>query len=150
MANFNLNKVILGGRLTSDPEFKTTPSGVAVTTFSIAVNRNYKKGEEQQADFITVTAWRQTAEFIARYFRKGSSICIVGSIQTRSWTNRNGEKRYATEVVADEAMFVDAKNEITRSTAAMPLYPLSYMPDAYTSTAAPKLEEIGEDEDLPF
>lgn len=97
MANFNFNKVIMGGRLTADPELKTTPSGVSVTSFTVAVNRNYrsKSGEEPQADFINVTAWRQTAEFISRYFRKASSICIVGSIQTRSfWTDNQGQKRF--------------------------------------------------------
>ena len=85
MANFNFNKVILGGRLTADPELKTTPSGVSVTSFTVAVNRRYqaKESGESQADFINVTAWRQTAEFVTRFFRKASSICIVGSIQTR-------------------------------------------------------------------
>ena len=113
MANFNFNKVILGGRLTADPELKTTPSGISVTSFTVAVNRNYrsKSGEEPQADFLNVTAWRQTAEFITRYFRKASSICVVGSIQTRSWVDQNGQKRFATEIVADEAFFVDAKSE---------------------------------------
>lgn len=158
MANFNLNKVILGGRLTADPELKTTPNGVAVATLSIAITRNYKKGEEQQADFINVTAWRQTAEFITRYFRKGSSICIVGSIQTRSWTDQNGNKRYATEVVADEAMFVDAKSDSINAgspekTVTFPVYDPeknaspTYMPDAYK---IPSFEDVGEDEDLPF
>ena len=113
MANFNFNKVILGGRLTADPELKTTTTGVSVTSFSIAVNRRFsgKNGEDNQADFINVTAWRQTAEFITRYFRKASSICVVGTIQTRSWTDNQGQKRYTTEVVADEAYFVDAKSE---------------------------------------
>ena len=137
MANFNFNKVILGGRLTADPELKTTPSGVSVTSFTIAVNRSYrgKNGEEPQADFINVTAWRQTAEFITRYFRKASSICIVGSIQTRSWVDNQGQKRYATEVVADEANFVDAKSE---------------SPAAAQQGSAPKFEELSDDEDLPF
>lgn len=144
MANFNFNKVILGGRLTSDPELKTTPNGVTVTTFSLAVNRKYSgKGEEQQTDFINVTAWRGTAEFITKFFRKGSSLCVVGSIQTRSWTDNNGNKRYATDVVADEAMFVDSKSE--NSTASAP--PPSYMPDAYS---APTFDEIADDEPLPF
>jgi single-strand DNA-binding protein len=153
MANFNLNKVILGGRITSDPELKTTPSGVAVTSFSLAVNRRFKsEGQtEAQADFITVVAWRQTAEFITRYFRKGSSLCIVGSIQTRSWTDPQGNKRYATEVVADEAMFVDAKGEsqaapMSQTVPKQNTAP-SYMPDAYS---APQFDAITEDEDLPF
>ena len=82
MANFNFNKVILGGRLTADPELKTTPSGISVTSFTVAVNRRFggKNSEETQADFINVTAWRQTAEVVTRYVRRASSICIVGSI----------------------------------------------------------------------
>lgn len=120
MANFNFNKVILGGRLTADPELKTTTSGVSVTSFTIAVNRRYggKSGEENQADFITVTAWRQTAEFVVNYFHKANCICVVGSIQTRSWTDNQGQKRYATEVIADEAYFVEGKREGMESLAA--------------------------------
>ena len=146
MANFNFNKVILGGRIASDVELKPTPSGVSVTSFSLAVNRRHSgKGEEQQTDFINVTAWRGTAEFVTKFFRKGSSICIVGSIQTRSWTDNNGNKRYATDVVADEAMFVDSKSDSTAT--ATNDAPPSYMPEAYS---APALEPIGDDEDLPF
>lgn len=130
MANLNLNKVILGGRLTSDPELKTTPSGISVTSFRIAVNRRTKEGSE--ADFFSVTAWRQTAEFITKFFRKGSNICVVGSLQNRSWTAQDGSKRMVTEIQADEAMFVDSRSE---------------MPAAED---APKFEPIGDDEDLPF
>ena len=112
MANFNFNKVILGGRLTADPELKTTPGGVSVTTFTVAVNRNYKSQDEKQtANFFNVIAWRQTAEFITRYFRKASSICLVGSLQSRSWTDQQGQKHFGTEIVADEAFFVDALRE---------------------------------------
>ena len=112
MANFNFNKVILGGRLTADPELKTTPTGVSVTTFTIAVNRRFtKEGEAPQADFFNVTAWRQTAEFITRYFRKASSICVMGAIENRSWTDQQGQKHFATSIVADEAFFVDKKDE---------------------------------------
>ena len=115
MANFNFNKVILGGRLTADPELKTTPSGVSVTSFKMAVNRRSAK---EAADFFTVTAWRATAEFITRYFRKASSICVVGSLQTRSWTNQQGQKHFATDIVADEAYFVDAMRETPMARAA--------------------------------
>lgn len=109
MANFNLNKVIIGGRLTADPELKTTPSGISVCSFCVAVNRDYKGTDgKYQADFINVTAWRGTAEFISRYFRKASSICIVGSIQTRSWVDQAGQKRFGVDIVAEEARFVDA------------------------------------------
>ncbi len=163
MANFNFNKVILGGRLTADPELKTTTSGVSVTSFSVAVNRRFggKNGEEAPADFINCTAWRQQAELITRFFKKGSSICIVGSIQTRTWTDNNGAKRYATEVVVDEVNFVDSKNEnpasgqgsTYSSPASQPYIPDSYGAPSYTSPAAgdaPKFEEITDDDELPF
>lgn len=147
MANLNFNKVIIGGRITGDPELKTTPNGVSVTSFTIAVNRRFgsKSGEDSAADFINVTAWRQTAEFITRYFRKASSICVVGTLQNRNWTDNNGVKHYATEVVADEAYFVDAKNEAPAATAQA----TNFVPAAYTGEA-PQFEEIGTDEDLPF
>ena len=110
-ANFNLNKVVLGGRLTSDVELKQTPNGVSVCQFTIAVNRKHISKEEggQTADFITCVAWRSTAEFISKYFKKGSSICVCGSIQTRHWKDNDGNRHYATEVIVDEAMFVDSK-----------------------------------------
>lgn len=129
MANFNFNKVIIGGRLTQDVELKTTTSGVSVVSFSVAVNR---KGAERKTDFIDVTAWRTTAEFISKYFKKGSSICIVGTLQKREWTDNNGDKRYATEVVAEEATFVDSKN------------------DSSASEDVPELVEHNPDDDLPF
>lgn len=138
MANFNMNKTILGGRLTSDVELKTTPSGVSVCSFSLAVNRRYAKEGEQNVDFINITAWRQTAEFISKFFKKGSSICIVGSIQTRSWTDQQGNKRYATDVVADEAYFVDSKSDSAVSA------------PAFGGESTPKFEEVGGEDDLPF
>ena len=155
MANFNFNKVILGGRLTADPELKTTPSGVSVTSFTVAVNRRFsgKNGEETQADFINVTAWRQTAEFITRYFRKASSICVVGTIQTRSWPDNQGQKRYTTEVVADEAYFVDAKSDSPVSGGSQGAYfPDNYGTPAFSSqhAGAPKFAELSDDEELPF
>ena len=153
MANFNFNKVIIGGRLTTDPELKTTAAGVCVTTITVAVNRKrYSKDIEQQADFINVTVWRQQAELVSKYFHKGSSICIVGSLQTRSWTDHNGVKRYATDVVADEVNFVDSKGESSSAKAAS-YTPAAgtYIPEAYmTPPEAPKFEEITADEDLPF
>ena len=145
MANFNLNKVIIGGRLTADPELKTTPSGVAVTTFSVAVNsRHSKTNGESKADFFNVTAWRATAEFITKFFKKSSSICIIGSLQTHSWVDNHGVKRYATEIVADEAYFVDSKSETTMFSNASAA---AYVPDSYT---APKFEEINDDDEVPF
>ena len=109
MASFN--KVILIGNLTADPELKTTPNGVSVTSFSIAVGRRKVKDQEPQTDFINCVAWRNTAEFICNYFQKGKAILIVGSLQTRNWTDQNGQKRYATEVVAEEAQFVEKKGD---------------------------------------
>lgn len=149
MSCLNLNKVVLAGRLTADPELKQTTSGISVVSFTIAVNRKYSK-DQQQTDFISVIAWRQTAEFISRYFKKGSAICITGAIQTRSWQDQQGQKRYATEVVADEAMFVDSKsdNQPAANGASVP-GAMGYVPEAYASTA-PKFEEIPPDEDLPF
>lgn len=137
MANFNYNKVILGGRLTTTPELKTTPSGVFVTTFSIAVNRKGTKGE---TDFINCQAWRNTAEFISKYFQKGSSICVTGQIQVRSWEDQQGNNRYVTEVVVDEANFVDSKSENTYSVDA----------PQFESAEAPQFEEITDDQTLPF
>lgn len=149
MANLNLNKAIIGGRLTADPELKTTQSGVSVTSFTVAVNRKAaKSGETPQTDFLNVTAWRQTAEFITRYFRKASSICVVGSIQTRSWTDKDGQKRHTVEIVADEAYFVDAKNEAASPAVQKPSAD-AYIPDSYAA-AAPSFEEMSGDEELPF
>lgn len=156
MANFNFNKVILGGRMTADPELKSTPTGVSVTTFTIAVNRRFSggKNEEQQTDFFNVTAWRQTAEFITRYFRKASSICVAGSIQNRSWTDQTGQKRFATQIVADEAYFVDAKGEMQSAAPqnyAPPAVPQSYeQPQQTQMQSAPMLEQLGADDELPF
>jgi single-strand DNA-binding protein len=145
MANFNLNKVILGGRLTADVEIKQTPNGVAVCNFSIAVNRKYSNNSEQQTDFINCQAWRGTAEFIGKYFRKGSAICVVGSIQTRSWNDNNGNKRFATEVIVDEALFVDGKNDAQGAETANPN---TYIPDAYMPSQT--ADTADEDDDLPF
>ena len=151
MSNLNLNKVVLCGRLTADPELKQTQNGIAVVSFTLAVNRRFTRGADgqnnSQADFISCVAWRQTAEFISRYFKKGSSLCVTGSIQTRTWNDNTGAKRYVTEVVVDEAMFVDSRTDNASA---------SYVPDAYGSPSfssgaeAPNFEEIKTDDDLPF
>lgn len=109
MAAFN--KVILIGNLRADPELKQTQNGVSVTSFSLAVSRRKVKDQEPQTDFINIVAWRSTAEFICKYFQKGKAILVVGSLQTRSWEDQNGQKRYVTEVVADEAQFVEKKSD---------------------------------------
>lgn len=106
-----LNKVMLMGRLTRDPELRATQSGVSVSTFTLAVDRNFQRqGEERQTDFINVVAFRHTAEFVKRYFVKGQLACVCGSIQTRSWES-DGKKNYATEVIADECHFTGDRRD---------------------------------------
>ena len=151
MSSLNLNKVVLCGRLTADPELKQTQSGIAVVTFTLAVNRRFQSrtadsANAQQADFISLVAWRQTAEFISKYFKKGSALCVTGSIQTRSWQDQQGQRRYATEVVVDEAMFVDSRNESGMGQGD------AYSTPAFSSPAAdaPNFEELKADDDLPF
>ncbi len=147
MASFN--KIILVGNMTSDPELKKTPNGVSVTSFSIAVSRRFvKQGEQPQADFINIVAWRQTAEFIARYFNKGKPILICGQLQTRSFTDQNGQKRYVTEVVADEATFVENKGAGGGNSA-----PASFgngAPPTYSPGDDSNFEELSSDDELPF
>lgn len=104
------NTVILSGRLTADPELKTTTNGISVTSFTIAVDRPYKSGEEKKTDFINIVAWRGTAEFVTHYFTKGSLIGIEGSIQTRKYEDRDGNNRTVFEVVANNAQFVMPKS----------------------------------------
>lgn len=107
-----LNCAIIMGRLTADPELRTTASGLSVTSFSVAVDRNFQRqGEEKQTDFINVVAWRQKADFVTRYFRKGSMIAVQGSIQTRNYEDKNGNKRTAVEIVADNVSFCGSKAE---------------------------------------
>lgn len=109
-----LNNVVLMGRMVSDPELRSTPNGVSVISFCIAVDRSFaKQGEEKQADFINVVAWRHTAEFVSKYFKKGSMIAVQGSIQTRHFEDKQGNKRTAVEVVADNVSFCGSKNEVS-------------------------------------
>lgn len=150
MSSLNLNKVVLVGRLTADVELKQSTSGVAVCSFTLAVNRRYAKEGEQSTDFISVVAWRDRAEFITRYFRKGSAICITGSIQTRSWKDKQGNNRYSTEVVVDEAMFVDSKSDVAAFGGAETAAPVSAVPPAINTVTAPNFGELSTDDALPF
>ena len=136
------NKVILIGNMTADPELKQTPGGLSVSTFNIAVNRRFSKDGEQACDFINIVTWRQQAEFVTRYFKKGNPILVCGQLQTRTWTDNQGNKRYATEVVADEVSFVGNKESNTESN------PQPYVPTAYTNNQ--NFEEIPNDGSLPF
>ena len=155
MASFN--KVILIGHLTNDPELKQTTSGVSVCSFSIGINRRFVTEGAQNVDFINIVAWRQSAEFVARYFKKGNPILVSGQLQTRNYTDSQGQKRYVTEVVADEVAFVENKieNKSTDTTVSVPPNPAnfggnSYKPTGYTSNNNPQFEEIPNDEQLPF
>lgn len=144
-----MNNVSLIGRLTADPELKTTQSGISTVRFSIAVDRTYtKQGEEKQADFINIVAWRQTAEFICKYFSKGRRIAITGRIQTGSYTDRDGNKRYTFDVIAENVEFCDKKQdssgggaETTPSTQAQ----RASIPDNIDN-----IVDMPGDEDLPF
>ena len=105
-----LNKAILMGRLTADPELRKTSGDVSVTTFTLAVNRSFtRQGEQAQTDFIDIVAWRNTAEFAAKWFQKGMQVAVSGKIQTRTWEDKQGNKRKTVEVVADEVFFADSK-----------------------------------------
>ncbi len=151
-----LNKAILVGRLTADPELRQTPNGISVVSFSVAINRPYSRGGERQTDFINIVAWRQTAEFISKYFRKGNMIAIDGTIQTRNYEDKNGNKRTAVEVLAENVSFVESKNASAASESAAPA-------SGFTAPAAPTapsvsyasgdigdFQEIDTDDDLPF
>ncbi len=158
MASFN--KVILIGNLTADPELRQTPSGVSVCRFSIAVNRRFARsndqGQNQQptTDFFNIVAWRQSAEFVARYFLKGRPILVCGQLQNRNWTDQQGAKHYATEIIADEVSFVESKGSSPANAGGG--NNTQYTPDAYGAPAynvgggAANFEEIPADDSLPF
>ncbi len=141
-----LNKVILMGRFTRDPELRSTPQGISTCSFSIAVDRNFvRPGEERKADFINCVAWRQTAEFISKYFKKGNMVALEGSIQTRSWDDQDGKKRYATDVVVSQVYFAESKRD---SQPAMGDDSFSQVND-FGSLPEP-ISPMGTDDDLPF
>ena len=147
------NKVILVGNITADPELKQTQSGTSVCSFTIAVNRRFNKDGNNECDFINIVAWRQQAEFVSRYFKKGKPILVCGQLQTRSWTDKDGSKRYATEVIADEVSFVgsnDTQAESKESTQGGFLPgTTAYIPTPYTNNDQ-GFEEIPNDGTLPF
>ena len=158
-----LNIVALMGRLVYDPELKTTQNGTSVCSFSIAVDRTYTpKGEERKADFIDIVAWRQTAEFICKYFQKGSMIAIEGSLQTRQYQDKNGNNRTATEVLASQVSFCGGKSAEKPAVRDFDQQTESYTSEAKSSYSAPQaaqnfsqgstddFAEITDDGDLPF
>ncbi len=142
-----LNCAVIMGRLTADPELRQTPSGVAVTRFTVAVDRSFvKAGEERKADFINVVAWRQTAEFVTRYFSKGSMIAVQGSIQTGSY-EKDGVKRSTFEVVADNVSFCGSKSE--SGTNGAPRTPVAAAP-SFSNGSVDDFAAMADDDDLPF
>ncbi len=146
-----INRVVLMGRLTADPELRQTPNGISVASFSVAINRNYSsKSGERQTDFINIVAWRQTAEFVSRYFHKGNMIALDGSIQTRNYTDKNGNKRTAFEVVAENVSFCESKaSQNAAPQEAMPS-PASAPAVSYSSGSVDDFAELDTDDDLPF
>lgn len=144
-----INTVALTGCLTADPELKHTSNGIAVVSFCVAVNRRFK---DQQADFINCVAWRQTAEFICKYFVKGQMIGLEGSIQTRNYTDQDGNKRNATEVLVENASFCESKKSESNSRPSpSAAAPAAAAPSpGYFSGSSEDFEEITPDDDLPF
>ena len=142
-----LNCAVIMGRLTADPELRQTPSGVAVTRFTVAVDRGYvKAGEERKADFITVVAWRQTAEFVTRYFSKGSMIAVQGAIQTGSY-EKDGIKRSTFEIVAYNVSFCGSKSE--SSTGGAPRMN-DTAATSFSNGSINDFAAVADDDDLPF
>lgn len=132
-----INSAVIMGRLTYEPELRATPSGISVVRFQVAVDRNYQKaGVERKTDFIDCTAWRQTAEFVCKYFHKGSMIAVEGSLQTDNYTDQNGEKRKSVQLVASQVSFCGSKAESGAKMEAP-------APDA-------EFEPIDDGDDLPF
>ena len=130
-----LNHIVLMGRLTHDPELRRTGSGIAVASFSLAVERDFKtEGGEKETDFIDIVAWRHTAEFVSKYFTKGRMAVVSGRLQIRQWTDRDGNKRYAAEIVADNVYFGDSKRDES----------------AQPSAATEAYETLDDDGNLPF
>lgn len=164
-----LNRVILMGRLVSDPELKTTGTGISVTSFRIAVDRNYvKQGEERKADFFDIVCWRNQAEFVCRYFGKGSLIAVEGQLQSRTYQAKDGSNRYVVEVVADNISFTGERrdnsggynqsyganqsygNQSYGSNQSYQQEAPAQQPASYQSGANSDFQDMPLDDDLPF
>ncbi|MGP1544128.1 MAG: single-stranded DNA-binding protein [Candidatus Fimenecus sp.] len=156
----SINRAVIMGRLGQDPELRTTSNGTAVCSFSVAVDRDFvRKGEERQTDWIRITAWRQTAEFVSKYFRKGSMIAVEGRIQTGSYTDRDGNNRDRFEIVADNVSFCGGKRDDNAGNYSAPVNNAgaSYQTATTDSDESFKVISTGSDdafniadEDLPF
>ena len=144
-----MNVVVLVGRLTDNPELRKTNNDISVTRFSIAVDRQFKSGEERQADFINIVAWRQSAEFICRYFTKGQRIGIEGSLRMNKFTDKDGNNRTTYEVVVNNAHFVESKRDGGNAGSYAPAAPAS-APQSFSNSDSGDFTEISTDDDLPF
>lgn len=138
------NKVILIGNLCSDPELKQTQGGTSVCSFNVAINRYSKEPDAKKVDFFTVVAWQAKAEFVSKYFKKGQAIVIVGRLENREWSDKQGNKRISTEIIAEEISFAGNKESTTEAKNE------PYMPTPYSTENSQNFEEIPGDEQLPF
>ena len=151
-----LNVVAIMGRLVADPELRTTPAGYSVCSFRIACDRSYvQQGQQRQADFIDVVAWRQQADFVSKYFQKGSMIAVEGSLQTRNYQDKNGNSRTAVEVVANNISFAGAKRQDSQSAPSYEQQTASHVEQAKAQTgfaqgSADDFAVINDNDDLPF
>jgi len=142
-----LNTAVLMGRLTADPELRYTTSNIPVTSFTIAVDRAYKTGEDRQTDFINIVAWRQRAEFVSKWFKKGQLVAVEGSIQTRRYQDKDGNNRTAFEVVANNVHFAEKRDASAAPVADMA--PAASAP-SFSNTGADDFSELPGEDDLPF
>lgn len=147
-----LNNIVLMGRLVANPELRHTPNSVAVTSFTLAVNRSYvKSGEERQTDFIDIVAWRSTAEFVSKYFHKGQLVAVQGSLQTRTYQDKDGNKRKVFEVIADNVYFAESKRDsYTDNSYDNNPETKNESANSYSSGSSDDFQEIPLDDDLPF
>ena len=172
MANFNYNRIMLGGRLTADPELRQTQDGTPMATFRIAVNRRSRgnqqdQNQQQTADFFRCIAWRYSAEFVTRYFHKGSSIFVSGNVQNNNWTDQQGNKHTSIDILVDDVQFVDSRSEnpayqggggySAPQSQASGQPQTGYTPSSYTSPGfgdggdkEPNFEEMSDEDSLPF
>lgn len=150
-----INKVIEMGNMCADPELKQTQGGTSVCSFNIAVNRYSKDPNEKKADFFTVVAWGPKAEFVCRYFKKGSPILVCGRLENREWSDKQGNKRISTEIIAEEVTFCGNAEKSEPTVSVPPKGNVPYVPSAYTqyptdNRASAQMEEVPNDGDLPF
>jgi len=139
-----LNKVIIMGNISNEVELKQTQGGTSVCSFNVAVGRYSKDPREAKTDFFTVVAWQQKAEFVSRYFKKGQAILVCGRLENREWTDKNGNKRISTEIIAEEISFAGNKESSTEAKNE------AYTPTAYSTQNSQNFEDISSGEDLPF